>query len=34
VKKQENWSWQEIATGHDAMITAPSELARLLAAIG
>jgi len=34
VKKQENWSWQEIATGHDAMVTAPSELARVLAAIG
>jgi hypothetical protein len=34
VKKQENWTWQEIATGHDAMVTAPAELARMLAAIG
>jgi hypothetical protein len=34
VKKQENWSWQEIAAGHDAMIIAPAELARTLAAIG
>jgi pimeloyl-ACP methyl ester carboxylesterase len=34
VKKQENWSWQEIATGHDAMVTAPSELAQMLATIG
>jgi pimeloyl-ACP methyl ester carboxylesterase len=34
VKKQEDWTWQEIATGHDAMVTAPSELARMLAAIG
>jgi pimeloyl-ACP methyl ester carboxylesterase len=34
VKKQESWNWQEIATGHDAMLTAPSELARMLAAIG
>ena len=28
------WAWQEIATGHDAMVTAPEELARMLAAIG
>jgi pimeloyl-ACP methyl ester carboxylesterase len=34
VKKQEDWKWQEIATGHDAMVTAPAELARMLAAIG
>ena len=34
VKKQENWKWQEIATGHDAMVTAPAELARMLATIG
>jgi hypothetical protein len=34
VKKQENWNWQEIATGHDAMVTAPAELARMLATIG
>ena len=34
VKKQEDWKWQEIATGHDAMVIAPAELARMLAAIG
>ena len=34
VKKQEKWQWQEIATGHDAMVMAPAELARMLAAIG
>jgi pimeloyl-ACP methyl ester carboxylesterase len=34
VKKQGNWQWQEIATGHDAMVLAPAELARMLAAIG
>jgi hypothetical protein len=34
VKKQENWNWQEIATAHDAMITAPAELASMLAKIG
>jgi pimeloyl-ACP methyl ester carboxylesterase len=34
VKRQRGWSWQEIATGHDAMVTAPAELARMLAAIG
>ncbi len=33
VKKQGSWNWQEIATGHDAMVTAPAELARMLAAI-
>ena len=33
VKKQ-NWQWQEIATGHDAMVVAPAELASMLAAIG
>jgi pimeloyl-ACP methyl ester carboxylesterase len=34
VKKQENWNWQEIATAHDAMVTAPAELVRMLASIG
>jgi pimeloyl-ACP methyl ester carboxylesterase len=34
VKKQDGWKWQEIATGHDAMVTAPSELAQMLAATG
>ena len=27
------WSWQEIATGHDAMVTAPEALAELLLTI-
>ena len=34
VKRQPGWAWQEIATGHDAMVTAPDELTRMLAAIG
>jgi hypothetical protein len=33
VKKQDNWKWQEIATGHDAMVTAPVGLSRMLATI-
>jgi pimeloyl-ACP methyl ester carboxylesterase len=33
VRRQENWKWQEIATGHDAMVTAPGELSRMLATI-
>ena len=28
-----SWSWREIATGHDAMVTAPEALAELLLAI-
>ena len=27
------WAWQEIATGHDAMVMAPEALAQMLAAI-
>lgn len=34
VRGRPGWNWSEIATGHDAMITAPAELARLLAGIG
>lgn len=34
VKARGDWTWQEIATGHDAMVTAPQELTRMLAAIG
>jgi pimeloyl-ACP methyl ester carboxylesterase len=34
VKSQQSWEWREIPTGHDAMVTAPEELARMLAAIG
>jgi pimeloyl-ACP methyl ester carboxylesterase len=33
VKGRPGWKWQEIATGHDAMVTAPEELTRMLAAI-
>ncbi len=33
-KRQQGWSLQEIATAHDAMVTAPEELARMLAQIG
>jgi pimeloyl-ACP methyl ester carboxylesterase len=32
-KKQSGWNWQELATGHDAMILAPAEVVRLLDAI-
>jgi pimeloyl-ACP methyl ester carboxylesterase len=34
VRRQPGWTWREIATGHDAMVTAPAELARMLAEIG
>jgi pimeloyl-ACP methyl ester carboxylesterase len=34
VTRQAGWTWREIATGHDAMVTAPEELARLLQTIG
>jgi len=34
VKEQDGWEWQELATGHDAMVTAPADLADMLAAIG
>lgn len=30
VKAQDGWSWREIATGHDAMVTAPQVLSSLL----
>jgi pimeloyl-ACP methyl ester carboxylesterase len=30
VKSHQDWDWREIAAGHDAMIIAPAELARLL----
>ena len=33
VKKQQGWNWLEIATGHDAMVTAPDELTKMLIAI-
>jgi pimeloyl-ACP methyl ester carboxylesterase len=34
VRRQPGWNWREIATGHDAMVTAPEALARLLEEIG
>jgi pimeloyl-ACP methyl ester carboxylesterase len=34
VRGRPGWARQEIATGHDAMVTAPDALARMLAAIG
>ncbi|GAA0581134.1 hypothetical protein GCM10009416_19510 [Craurococcus roseus] len=33
VERQGGWGWQEIATGHDAMVAAPAELARMPLAI-
>ena len=34
VRAQSGWDWAEIATGHDAMVTAPGPLAELLAGLG
>jgi pimeloyl-ACP methyl ester carboxylesterase len=33
VRKQAGWNWLELATGHDAMVTAPDDLCDLLMAI-
>ena len=33
VKRQADWNWRELTTGHDAMILAPTELSALLAEI-
>ena len=33
VKAQAGWHWAEIATGHDAMVSAPDELAGMLISI-
>ena len=33
VRNRPGWTWLEIATGHDAMVTAPAELTRMLGAI-
>jgi hypothetical protein len=33
-KAQAGWAWQELATAHDCMVTAPADVAALLAAIG
>jgi pimeloyl-ACP methyl ester carboxylesterase len=34
VRRQQGWQWKEIATGHDAPVLAPAELARMLIEIG
>lgn len=34
VRGRKGWDWQEIATGHDAMVMAPAALAGMLSAIG
>jgi pimeloyl-ACP methyl ester carboxylesterase len=34
VKPAPGWAWQEIATGHDAMVTAPEMLTEMLVRIG
>jgi pimeloyl-ACP methyl ester carboxylesterase len=34
VRRQQGWRWLEIATAHDAMVTAPDELSRMLLEIG
>ena len=34
IRQQPHWTWLELATAHDAMITAPAELTELLAGIG
>jgi len=34
VKEKPGWDWREIRTGHDAMVTAPDELARMLIDLG
>jgi pimeloyl-ACP methyl ester carboxylesterase len=33
IRGRADWGWQEIATGHDAMVTAPETLALMLGAI-
>lgn len=33
-RRQQGWNWLETATGHDAMVTAPAELSRMLISIG
>jgi pimeloyl-ACP methyl ester carboxylesterase len=33
VKAQQGWRWMKIATGHDAMVMAPDELAKMLTGI-
>ena len=34
LRGQPEWTWQTLDTGHDAMVTKPAELARMLLAIG
>ena len=33
IRGSAGWAWQEIATAHNAMVTAPETLAQMLAAI-
>lgn len=33
VRSQPDWRWQEIASGHDAMVMAPEELTRMLVGV-
>lgn len=33
VRAQQGWGWVELATGHDAMVSAPAETARILVEI-
>ncbi len=33
IKVQPDWEWRELAAGHDAMLTSPNALARLLEAL-
>ncbi|MBW8270696.1 hypothetical protein [Caldovatus aquaticus] len=34
VRGRPGWDWRELAAGHDATVTAPAALARLLATLG
>lgn len=34
VRRQPGWGWRTLATGHDAMVSAPEPLARLLVDLG
>ncbi|GJD48436.1 Haloalkane dehalogenase [Methylobacterium crusticola] len=34
VRRQPGWGWRELATGHDAMVSAPDALAALLCGLG
>ncbi|MGF3022799.1 alpha/beta fold hydrolase [Methylobacterium aquaticum] len=34
VRREPGWGWRDLATGHDAMVSAPGPLARLLVELG